>query len=347
MTTAIRIGDKPVRFTRATISPDFAEKRVIASSPWEFVSLWLKQQNKNDARIYWEQAKSFFDSARDLPVESAPLPLYYCFLNATKALLEANGIAYTAYHGVTGLDLRSQVNGRIRIDNEGIKIKNGGFLPSVILHLGETETQKQYNLGEILSNLAFIHRSVAMSYSRSELFLSIKNPRYVMDGAGQALFRAELSPEHSHGQTLRTIPTAFTAISSEGTTRIESVATFPWSGARRPTPADISALKVFHKNIRLDVNYISSATPLWYVKRNLSTYKIVRRYNITLMLMAMHRMSEIARYKPIELLHMLKGNRNWIIYEFVKSARNQFIDEIAGEITGYEISPAGVRHSMF
>jgi hypothetical protein len=63
--------------------------------------------------------------------------------------------------------------------------------------------------------------------------------------------------------------------------------------------------------------------------------------------MAMHRMSEIARYKPLELNRLLEGRRNWILYEFTRVAQNQFIDEIAAEITGYEISPAGVRQSTF
>jgi hypothetical protein len=183
MISRIRISDKPVRFLRATISPDFGERRVIASSPWEFVSLWLRQKKQHDACVYWEQAKSFFESARDLPVKSAPLPLYYCFLNATKALLESKGVNYSQYHGVSALDLRSGNNGRIRIDDEGIKIKSAGILPSLIQYLGETELSKQYTLGEILSNLPFIHRAVAISYSRRELFLSMKNPRYVTEEA--------------------------------------------------------------------------------------------------------------------------------------------------------------------
>ncbi|GLK78102.1 hypothetical protein GCM10008171_33560 [Methylopila jiangsuensis] len=346
MAERIRISDKVVRFPRATISPDFDEKRIIASSPWEFVSLWLRQQGKEDACIYWEQAKAFFDSARDLPVHSAPLPLYYAFLNAAKALLQSNNVPYTEYHGVTGLDLRTGVRPRIRIDNEGIKIRNGGFVPALIQHLGEIEAQKQYTLGDILSNLPFIHRAVAVSYSRGELFLSIRNPRYVHQN-GQAWFRADLPDEHTHGQTLGTIPNTFQTSAYQGTTRLESVAKFAWSGARRPTNADIDALKNFHRTIRLDVHYITSDKPLWYLKRNLAAYAMIRRYNITLMFLSMHRLSEIARYKPKELIHLLRGNRNWIIYEFVKVARNQFLDEIAAEITGYEISPAGVRHGMF
>lgn len=77
------------------------------------------------------------------------------------------------------------------------------------------------------------------------------------------------------------------------------------------------------------------------LRRRLAAFPILKAF------MAMHRVSEIARYKPVELNRLLEGSKNWLIYEFVEVARNQFIDEIAAEITGFEISPAGVRQSMF
>jgi hypothetical protein len=354
----IRMSDRRVRFARATKDPNFQERRVIASSPWEYVSLWLRKNKQGDAHVYWNQAKHFFDSAKELPAQSAPLPLYYCFLNATKALLETKGIAYSQYHGVTGLDLRSsQANARIRIDNEGLKIKGSGILPSLVAYFGETEATKNYTLGEVISNLAFIHRAYSLSYSKPELFLSLENPRYVKAGPGQARFQADLPAEHTHGQTLNTLPADFQArelnedefeeATFESGFVLESVNTFAWSGARRASVADIQALCAFHRQLRLDLNYISGAKPYWYVKRNLAGYTRINRNNLTLIFMAMHRMSEIARYKPIELNRLLAGRRNWIIYEFIRVAQNQFIDEIAAEITGFEISPAGVRQSVF
>ncbi|WP_439570754.1 YaaC family protein [Sphingomonas sp.] len=357
MSIEIRLSDRPVRFARATHTPGFREKRIIASTPWEFVSLWLRKQGLDTAEIYWNQSRNFFDAAKDLPTESAPLPLYYAFLNATKALLEAKNVTYNPYHGVQGFDMRTPANGRIRLDNEGLKIKAGGVLPALIGYFGETEAVRTYNLGEVFSNLAFIHRAYAVSYSAREMFLSIANPRYVKAGAGQARFEADLPKEHCHGQTVRTFPAAFrvrelTDAEWEDTLFdsgyvIESVDTFNWSGARRPSDADLASLCAFHRRLRLDINYISGARPNWYIKRTLANANRIQRNNLTLMFMAMHRVSEIARYKPVELNRLLEGSKNWLIYEFVEVARNQFIDEIAAEITGFEISPAGVRQSMF
>lgn len=357
MSTEIRLSDRPVRFARATHTPGFREKRIIASTPWEFVSLWLRKQGLGNAEIYWDQARNFFEAAQGLPTESAPLPLYYAFLNATKTLLEAKGITYSPYHGVAGFDMRTPVNGRIRLDNEGLKIKGSGILPALINYFAETEPTKKYNLGDVLSNLAFIHRAYAVSYSSRELFLSIANPRYVRAGPGQARFEADLPSEHCHGQTVRTFPAAFRMRELtdaeyqdtyfESGFVVETVGTFAWSGARRASDADLASLCDFHRKLRLEVNYIAGSRPNWYLKRRLANRNRIQRNNLTLMFMAMHRVSEIARYKPVELNRLLEGSKNWLIYEFVEAARNQFIDEIAAEITGFEISPAGVRQGIF
>ena len=357
MSVEIRMSDRPVRFARAVLDPNFKGKRAIASTPWEFVSLWLRQNDQANAQIYWQQAKNFFQAARGLPAESAALPLYYCFLNATKALLEAKGVRYSPYHGVSGFDMRASANSRIRLESEGIKIKGAGILPALISYLGETEAIRSYSLADILSNLPFIHRAFAMSYGKREIYLSIEQPRYIKAGPGLARFEAELPLEHSAGQVLRTFPghfrvrelteEEFDEAHCESGLAIESVATFAWSGARRASNADVVALCRFHNQLRLDISYISGDKPVWYLKRNLAGYPNIRRNTLTMMFMAMHRVSEIARYKPVELNKLLGGTRNWIMFEFIRVAQNQFIDEIAGEITGMEISPAGVRQSSF
>lgn len=72
----------------------------MCSDPWDFVSLWLKKNHKKDALFYWEQARGFYGVSLNLPELSAPLTLYYCFLNATKALLTAKNEEFEEYHGV-------------------------------------------------------------------------------------------------------------------------------------------------------------------------------------------------------------------------------------------------------
>jgi hypothetical protein len=57
----------------------------------------------------------------------------------------------------------------------------------------------------------------------------------------------------------------------------------------------------------------------------------------------MHRLSEICRYKPIELASFLAGQKNWLLSEFIEVAAGQFIDEIATELTGFQIMTANIR----
>jgi len=354
----IKISDRPVVFPRSIASPKFGAKRVISSSPWEYVDLWLRKNSNSEAQIFWEQARQFYSSAMQLPVQSAPLPLYYSFLNAVKALLTANSIPHMAYHGVTGFDARTSAKAHISLESEGIKLKNGGVLPGLISYLQETSTNNIYSLEETLANLAFVHRAYAMSYNCSEMFLSIIDPRYVKSGNNQARFEATLPEEHTHGQTIATIPNSFKIRNptQEEQDRygdqckiIESSGTFGWTGARRPSGADLSNLAQFHRNLRVDLAYISGTRPYWYLKRNLQHSKLVRvdRNSLTLLVMAMHRMSEISRYKPVEMNKLFQGKRNWLLHEFIRSAATQFMDEIASEITGNEISPAGVQRGVF
>ena len=82
-------------------------------------------------------------------------------------------------------------------------------MPALIGYFGETEANTTYSLANILSNLAFVHRAYTMSYSCAEMFLSVNEPRYVRASNGRARFQAFLPDEHTHGQTLNTLPTEF------------------------------------------------------------------------------------------------------------------------------------------
>lgn len=57
----------------------------------------------------------------------------------------------------------------------------------------------------------------------------------------------------------------------------------------------------------------------------------------------MHRLSEICRYRPLQLEKFLAGQRNWLLSEFVTMAPDQFIDGIAAELTGHQFMPPNVR----
>ena len=64
---------------------------------------------------------------------------------------------------------------------------------------------------------------------------------------------------------------------------------------------------------------------------------------MSLIMAAMHRISEIARYKPEQLAHLMKSKENWLMHEFLTLALDQFIDELAAEITGQDIMCTGMK----
>jgi hypothetical protein len=104
---------------------------------------------------------------------------------------------------------------------------------------------------------------------------------------------------------------------------------------------ELVGLRQLNEELRRVLHYINGAQTLWYLKST-GSYEIDRR-PITLMLAAMHRLSEICRYKPSELRSFLDGQKNWLLSEFVAMASAQFLDEISCEMTGHQIMIPNVR----
>jgi YaaC-like Protein len=89
--------------------------------------------------------------------------------------------------------------------------------------------------------------------------------------------------------------------------------------------------------------YISASPDLWYIKREMAGAKPLRRYTLTLIMAAMHRLSELARYDPQGLMRYLEGKENWLLTEFIELAPMQFIDELVCEMTSLEFGIPGIR----
>ena len=101
---AIRFQGRALKPHKAIKSARFNVRTVLTQSPWEFVSLWLKRQEQDDALVLWNQAREFHQVALGLSLQSAPLAIYYSCMNATKALLTAKGVTFNPHHGVAAKD---------------------------------------------------------------------------------------------------------------------------------------------------------------------------------------------------------------------------------------------------
>ncbi|EMC9616399.1 hypothetical protein VOF91_004749, partial [Salmonella enterica subsp. enterica serovar 4:i:-] len=90
----LKIRNKVMKPHKASLNPDLTARNVLTYSHWDFVELWLKRNEKDEALFYWEQAKVFNQAANGLPNQSAPLLHYYSFMNAVKALLSSRNINF-------------------------------------------------------------------------------------------------------------------------------------------------------------------------------------------------------------------------------------------------------------
>lgn len=337
----IKIGTKVLGLTKAARSAKFRVKTVLTLDPFNYVDLWLRREHKDEALYYWRQARDFHRAAQGLSIESAPLVLYYCFMNAAKALLSAKGVAFSPLHGVGPHRMRGP-SSKVVLSNEGIAIRPAGIVPSLINYFGEHETRKNHSLEDVLYNLVFVHRTYCLSYANArERFLPLKAATFVRDRAtGHVRLSAEVVDGADWRYFQRHLPQEVVA-APDGSLALHSTATIPWSTVSKPTDAELGALSTLNANLRRVLHYINGAHTLWYLK-SAGTYEIDRSA-VTLTLAAMHRLSEICRYKPSDLHSYLNGQKNWLLSEFVTMAPSQFLDEIACEMTGHQIMIPNVR----
>jgi uncharacterized protein (UPF0332 family) len=316
-------------------------RTVLTTDPFNYVDLWLRRQHQNDALFYWRQARAFYHSAQGLPIESSPLVLYYCFMNAAKALLSAKGIVFDEHHGVRAHRMRGP-NSKIVLSNEGIRILNRGITPALANYFGETTAATVHSLEDVLYNIVCIHRTYCLSYPRKpEIFLPLREAEFVRDPtSGEVRLRALAVSDVDWQMFRRALPAGLQPL-PDGVNGVLSASCVRWTTSTNPTLAEVDGLRTLHKELRSHLYYINANQTLWYLKTD-GPHRIDRR-PITLTLAAMHRLSEICRYRPSDLLSLLNGQKNWLLSEFLALAPPQYLDEIGCEMTRHQIMIPNVR----
>jgi YaaC-like Protein len=341
----LRIGNRTAYFRKAITAPDFTSERVLARDSFQFVELWLNRKCR-EALPYWKQARTYYAAAMALPPQSSPLTSYYCFLNAAKTLLITKKMKFSGRHGVKGgFDPTS----RRALRNESIKIKGGGVLPELIHYLNEPEVEQTHSLIDVLSNLPFIHRAFRFTFrSHPELFIPVRNLIYRKHPANHQIWlSANVDGRFADRRNLRTLPNEFEIDEGYGDVRVirarRRVRWFDRNDSAPKKRAALERLKSYHKANRLHLVYICAAPDLWYLKRKVAGATRINRYNLTLIMAAMHRLSELSRYDPAGLADYFSGRESWLLTEFIELAPAQFIDEIVCEITSEEFGLPMIR----
>jgi hypothetical protein len=105
-----------------------------------------------------------------------------------------------------------------------------------------------------------------------------------------------------------------------------------------------AALNKYHKKTRNYLYYIYGECKLWYVKKQVVGNEDLALAPATVLIFGVfHWLSELVRYNPKLFNKYMKSKQNWLIHEFINNALDQFVDEIACEITGEDIMCTGYR----
>ena len=343
--TALRINDRDVKPHKATLSPNLGARTVLTNSHWEYVTLWLRREHKKPAQFYWQQAQEFAQAADGMPPASSPLLLYYSFMNATKALLSAKSVPFDEHHGIRSHNMRGP-SSKIALSNEGVRVLQRGIAPALSQYLGEAELRTNHSLEELLFNLPCIHRSFCLTYkNQKDLFIPLVDCQIKFDtDSGTAYFSAKLSNDFSGPIYMHRLPPSLAAdpIANDGRT-IKSIGFAAVAGAVVSSAADVAAVTGLLRTLRPDLSYIAGSQTLWYAKAIVPGPARLARSPLTCTLLAMHRLSEICRYRPIELASFLAGQKNWLLTEFIRMAPAQFLDELSAELTGQQFMIPNVR----
>lgn len=318
--------------------PDFESESVLSHDPWDFVELWLKRKKMAKSLSYWLQARRFSDSAKTACVESAPLPLYYSFLNATKALLTVRAESHGAKHGVSG---DRPATAKAYLSNEKVTFQSGGVLAALCTYLKDSSVRQEFSLKDLLWNIPFVHRAFQHTFTSSpELFIPVERACYVSRrDTRESWFEAEVVRRYADRRILKSVPSSLEVFDVDEKSYVRRKKGFRWLKGRASKSQQSAALKrlaSYHSTTRRVVIPITGNRDLWYIKKNLDNNPLSDRHLLTLIFAVTHRLSELSRYDPSGFDRHLCGSANWLLTEFIEHAQSQFIDQIASEITGLQ-----------
>ncbi len=374
---------KKLQVHKSYTNPDFGSNTVLTDDVYTYIDFYFASHKKtmkyrnptvskpkygNESKyhysFYWKQSMNFYKAAKNLPIESTPLLSYYSMLNAVKAYLsfKSNYIEdFVEDFGRHGIFEKPEAMAN---DLSTIKVARRvqGVYPffarKIEANFDSVWPNGQSNaitLKRIFYNLAFIHRAFITTYTTPrgtkipELFIPMENntvPCYHKGNDFNLYLKIEIEKDF-FGVSPSTIPTQVTSSISPllAVERDKPFSLISVNGARRNTTDSLSSdFKNLNLELRKEFQYIRSSKRLWYLKRTrLQNPDVINLNSMLLIMAAMHRISEIARYKPEQLAHLMESKENWLIHEFLTLALDQFIDELAAEITGQDIMCTGIK----
>lgn len=348
---------------KAFLNADVSSHTVLTDDVFSYVDFFFKTHKKvlkdstgkpveQNHSYYWQQSRNFYNASKILPIDSSPLPMYYCMLNAVKAYLFyiANGFDEIKNDFCShGLKEGSNDGNCTTLNLDNIFVSR--FSRGVFYKFAKTEHvdfDSKWSNGErgaislkrLLYQLPFVHSSYISTYKtprRNEKFIPLApglSPRYMYSKDNRIRLVVDLD-RHYFKQNATTIPDDIKAlIPSEFV--INDSNSFQLLSQESYRKRDIQSS---YNEFRKHFSYIAGDKRIWYLIKKAQGNELEAINSMVLELAIAHRFSEIVRYKPEQMIKLLNGKENWLIHEFLSLVLDQFMDEIACEITKREIMP--------
>ncbi|MBO1306136.1 hypothetical protein JZO70_08185 [Enterococcus sp. 669A] len=343
----LKYNNIPITLKTCINSPNMRGRTVLVENRWDYVRYYLnslprgKRKNLANILFFWNQAEEFYNSSRNLSITSSPLPLYYSFLNATKALLLfKNEEIKNEYHGVKRTPKKVHGSKKCSLCNETTEIKSKGICPELAAFLGDKINNTNYTLDRLLFNLVFIHRAYTISHNTKkteEMFLPLNSVRFERKPDLHITLVSEVDEKYRTKKVFETFNSS-NKISFDK--RDNEYKYFSWKkGPKLGDMRKVGGEEVitFHKKLRRYFQEISAGTnSRWYFK-NFKNDQAIDMNPLVVMFLIMHTLSELARYDPKILNEYIKSEHSWLLSEFISFTPFQYINGIASEITGEQL----------
>lgn len=318
-----------------------------------------------DCKFYLKQAAMYYQAAKNEPFEVSMLSSYYCMLNLAKSYISFKSTYVDEFvqdfsdHGIqedygsegTGFEGISVRYKQQRFNRRNLPINMfGGVFP---MFAGKLDTNFRdvwqiddgKTLKTLLYNLPFVQSSYMNTYSTTknrleELFipLPVDNPPSLYQVSSTRLtLKVDIDEGYLKSLDGEVSNEIISTITSK--LKFEDGTFYSAETVTKNTNAKISGdLSRLNQELRKYFVYNGGNHALWYLKRTgLENNNVLNLSTLTINMAIMHRLSEIARYKPEQLTRLMNSNENWLLHEYMGAALDQFVDELASEITGRNV----------
>ena len=348
-----------IRIRKPYTGASLSSHSILTDDVFSYVDFFFKTHRRGrekqkkgvlDHTFYWEQSRNFYIASKNLPMESAPLPMYYCMLNAIKAYIVYSSKAtydVSKDFGHHGLG-EGKCEGEDKISLCSIRINRcryGVFSAFCKLLNSETMINWPYkdsgsvSAKELLYQLPFVHSAYVSTYKvprKNEKFIPLQagsSPTFRYDRSNRIRLVVDLDRHYFKGSAV-CLPKEIEQSIPKGLI-INPDNCFQLISERYFLKKEIDSV---YNEYRTAFSYIAADKRLWYLNRSIDDLCDLGSVNTMIPTVALsHRFSEIVRYKPEQMVCLLQGKENWLIHEFLSNALDQFMDEIACEITKEEI----------